>query len=167
MPPALLTEVWMYSTMKNDMENNYKINLNPEEPSSEQIAAHKDFDALLRKTGATTGEPPTTQQGASVRYIRLLSAAAAAALIGVLFYFGLSSNEQALPSAESYFAARPYVNPPLPQATPAFATIKVDANEGGVYEYKSGSRLVVPRAAFMDDRGSLISGEVELKYREY
>jgi hypothetical protein len=43
----------------------------------------------------------------------------------------------------------------------------VDVNQGGVYEYQSGSRLVVPAAAFMDDYGKLVEGEVEIKYREY
>ena len=146
--------------------DNYKINLNSEPLSSEDIAKHMDFDALLEQV-QTTPEPP--QQKPYIRWMGYAvgAIALAASLIGALFFFGLSSNEDALPNAEIYFASQPYVNPPLEEAQQKFASFKVDANEGGVYEYESGSRLVVPKAAFMDDRGNLISGEVEIKYREY
>jgi len=43
----------------------------------------------------------------------------------------------------------------------------VDAHKGGVYEYGNGSKITVPARAFVYEDGSEVTGEVELKYREF
>jgi len=45
--------------------------------------------------------------------------------------------------------------------------MKIDANKGGVYEHKTGSRIVIPQSAFVDDKGALIEGDVDIRYREF
>lgn len=143
------------------MKKNYKIIVNPKQPSSEQIAQHMDFDALLDQLEADKGQKGSGR----IRQLYYYGGAAAAAIALLLIFWGINTanyEEQ----QQAYFAEKPYVMPPIADVEPTFASYKVDVNQGGVYEYESGSRLVVPAAAFMDDRGQLITGEVEIRYRE-
>lgn len=150
------------------MSNNYHIRFNQQPPSSEDIAKHKDFDALLTQFQAEkeTAPQPVRRRPARIRQLYYVSGAVAAALIGALLIIGIPDFSGSALSEKEYFAQQDYVNPPLNHIKPTFASFKVDVNQGGVYEYESGSRIVVPAAAFMNDYGSLISGEVEIFYRE-
>lgn len=152
---------------------NYNFKKNNPEPSSEDIARHKDFEQLLAQMGDAV--PETTAQTVQMNPLRKayiwVGAVAAVLLIGVLLYVGI---QQQLPDAAEFYAAedlyfeqQPYVNAPLSQVQPKFASFKVEANQGGTFEYENGSKLVVPVAAFMDDYGNLIEGEVDIKYREF
>lgn len=147
------------------MRKNYNIKLNPEKLSSEDIAKHKDFDALLHQH--RKGDPPR-RSGRRLRLI-YIGSAVAAAIAGILFYFNIfdqPSVETPVLSNEAYFAQQDFVRSPLEQVRPTFTEHRVDADEGGTYDFASGSRLVIPSKAFMDDRGRLIRGEVDIHYRE-
>lgn len=150
------------------MKNNYIIKLNPKKLSSEDIARHQDFDALLKQfeTEKTTQPAPETAKIRRIRPMYYYIGAAAAAMIGLLVYFTAGVDNYAA-EAEEFYASRDYVDAPIESAKPQFASHKIDANQGGVYQYRSGSRVVVPASAFVNDRGELVEGEVEIKYREY
>lgn len=144
------------------MGKNYDIKINPEEPSRQVIERHMDFDAVLKQYQSAQ------HKGSRARIVSLLYiAVAAAAATGMFFLaFHFINAGSTPPDAVAYFAAQPYVNPPLAQIQPTFEHKKINVNQGGVYEYESGSRLVVPAAAFMNDRGQLVEGEVDILYRE-
>lgn len=143
------------------MKKNYKIVINPQMPSEEQVARHMDFDALLEQLDTSQSE---SKKG-RIRPLYYYASAAAAAVVLLVVFLVSQPENNSLQSAQ-YFAERPYVLPPIQDIEPEFKKYKVSVNQGGVYEYESGSRLVVPAAAFMDDRGKLIEGEVEIRYRE-
>lgn len=143
------------------MKKNYKIIVNPKQPSQEQIAQHMDFDALLDKLEADKGQ----KNAGRIRRLYYYGGAAAAAIALLLVVWGINPADYEQQQM-AYFEEKPYVMPPIADVEPTFTSYKVDVNQGGVYEYESGSRLVVPAAAFMDDRGKLITGEVEIRYRE-
>lgn len=158
------------------MSNNYDIRRNLKQPSSEQIAQYRDFDALLEKYKQAA--PDENEQGATViemqaragrpAIIRRLSyiAAAAAVLAGIFFVFNWLQKPTSALTETEYFAQQPFVNPPLETLQPQAVAYKINVAKGGVYEVKTGSKLVVPREAFMNDRGELIQGDVDLYYRE-
>lgn len=152
------------------MGNNYNFKINPQQPSSEDIHQQMDFDALLSKYQAGTEEAPAgktaPRRPLRVRYLTYISSAAAAIALLLLAINFLNQPKPEVVEAK-YFANRPLVDQPLEKAVARFASFRVDVNQGGVFEYESGSRLVVPAAAFMDDYGKLVEGEVEIKYREY
>lgn len=60
-----------------------------------------------------------------------------------------------------------YLNPPIAGADVPFSSDKLDAAKGDTLVYKTGSVVVIPPNAFMDKEGNLVSGEVELKFREF
>ena len=149
------------------MKNNYNIKLNPKKLSSEDIARHQDFDALLKQFEMETTQP--VQKTAKIRKMRPLYyyiGAAAAAMIGLLLYFTVGGDNYE-EQAKQFFAAQDYVVAPIESAKAQFTSYDVNVNQGGVYEYRSGSRLVVPAAAFVNDRGELVEGDVQIRYREY
>ncbi len=144
------------------MPHNYRIRIDQEEPSREEIHSHMDFDALL----ATHASQQEARRPLRIRRLVYLTSAAAAAILLLFMWQPLNRLLQA-PSAGDYFASQPYVNPPSLSLAPTVASPKaVDAYKGGIIEYPSGSRIVVPAAAFMNDRGRLIGGDVEVHYRE-
>ncbi len=145
-----------------DMKNNYNIKINNNEPSSEQIAKHKDFDALLKAHAGTT--PPPKAVAGMGKIVKMGIGAlitGAAALVMLFFAPGLLRNNTGDDIVERK------VSPPIPQAQKVFASYKVNANQGGVYEYGNGSKITVPARAFVYEDGSEVTGEVDLKYREF
>ena len=153
------------------MGDNYNFKINPKLPSSEDIAKHQDFAALLQQFEESQSTPLLRRKSAIVRRMRYVGAWAAAAAVALLLVFmGTNTNksiEVYQKEQATYFAALPYVNPPLPKAQPQLANFKVQANQGGIYEYESGSKLIIPAEAFLNDRGKLVEGDVDIKYREY
>lgn len=144
------------------MENNYKFRFGTEAPSSEDIRQRMDFDALMGQF-----EQGQQQQRGQlrVRYLAYAVAAIAAAVALLLLAPNLLRPSTLTP--EDWFDSQPFVQAPLPDMQPDFNTQTLaDAYQGGVIEYPSGSRMVVPAMAFMNDRGKLITGEVTIHYRE-
>lgn len=148
--------------MKKDF---YNIKINPPQPSSEDIAKHQDFDALLAQfKEAPQPEESESERKPRVIWLRYAAAVAAVFLLAVMVR-GLLQGEKGM-SEEQFFASQPFINPPLDEIKPTFASAKINANQGGIYEYKNGSKLIVPAAAFRNTDGQLVEGEVEIEYRE-
>ncbi len=145
------------------MKNHYDIRINSKQPSSSDISKYKNFDALLETYQATV--KPQRQSQPRLVYIATAIAVAAAACMLVYFNFFGSAFQPSLTEQE-YFAQQPFINPPFEKIQPVATVKKVNATQGGVYELPSGSRLIVPREAFMNDRGAQVEGEVDIHYRE-
>lgn len=58
------------------------------------------------------------------------------------------------------------VSAPFKETVP-FATTKVSADSGGVLTLESGSRITLPANALVDKNGNPVTGEVDLKFREF
>ena len=143
--------------MKN---KNYNIKLNPKNLSSREINKHKDFDALLQLANTVPTKKPF-----NVKTLYYLAGSVAAALLVGFLYFGLSAG-QGMTTTE-YLASQPYVNPPLENIKPVYQTAVINVDQGGEYVYESGSKITVPPAAFVDNDGQLVKGDVDIKYREF
>ncbi len=145
------------------MGKNYKILINPSPPDPERIKANKDFDALMKRVAAE----PAPARVRPLRRLYIYAAAAAAALIGiVLAFFVLSSDLSYEEKAEAYFASQPYINPPLQHVKLNPAVAEVDANLGDTLTFKSGSRLIIPTDAFINDQGEAVRGIVDIEFIE-
>ncbi|MFK7982825.1 MAG: hypothetical protein AB8G86_22785 [Saprospiraceae bacterium] len=149
------------------MENNYNFKINQPPLKKTDIEKHKDFDALMKRM--ETAPPPQKQlKVASKKAYYWIGGIAATLLIGILafgnlFQEGISGKNTTI----AYLATQPYVNPPMKELAEKGETIIVNANEGGVYKFASGSKMVVPRSAFANSYGALIEGEVEIHLKEY
>ncbi len=148
------------------MGKNYHIQFNPEEPSREKIQQHQDFDALLSAYEKDKAPAPRARIRVLRRYTYPAAAATVAAVLAFFFFRPDPAADNYRATADAFFAGQAHVNPPIESIAPDYASFAVDASQGGVYEYQSGSRLVVPRAAFVNDRGRAVTGEVNIHYRE-
>ncbi len=146
------------------MSNKYHILRNQKQPSSEDIARHKDFDALLAKyQAAPVAKRP---QGAIVRRLTYAAVVLAAAASVLLVFRIFTAPAEAILTEQAYFAQLPALHPPIEALQPTYSTQKVNTTTGGAYDTPSGARIVVPTQAFMNDRGELIEGDVNLHYRQ-
>ena len=141
------------------MKKNYDIRLNPQPLTKAQIARHKDFDGLLKQYQTLPRQRPIVRR-------LIWVGAIAASLVGIFLFFQLTGTQDFYQKQQAYFNSKTFVNQPLVNVKPTFASYKVNPNEGGVYKYPSGSQVVVPAAAFVNENGQTLSGEVTLHYRE-
>jgi hypothetical protein len=63
--------------------------------------------------------------------------------------------------------AKPCIHAPLEGINIPYTTYKVNAENGGTFDFKTGSKIVVPKNSFVDESGKLLKGEIELRYREF
>lgn len=156
-----------YSWIVISMKKRYNIELNPPKLSSEQIAKHKDFNALLQQFEAEQpkeeGQPRVVGFGWRTRRFKFAAAAA------VLLLFSTVAWQMFQPATNTIAIrhAAPFINPPLEKLQKAFITFEVDAAIGGTFEYGDGTRIVVPPYAFVDKEGKKVLGTVFLMYREF
>ena len=151
------------------MKQNYNINRNYKPPSNDDIAKQQDFAALMKRF-EQEAPAEVTPQRSPLRVLPWVGALAMAAMLAGWFFFVNSGKtvEEYQQLNTQHFAENAFINPPFADIPAAqFASMKVDANKGGVYEHKTGSRIVIPQSAFVDDKGALIEGEVDIRYREF
>ena len=108
------------------MKKNYKINLNPKPVSSEEIAKFKDFDALLEQYHQA--KPPTPKVFNMRSRVFYITSIAAAAMLAFVLYVVIGFGETYTEKENQYFAQRDYVDPPMVNVKPQFASYKCNAN---------------------------------------
>ena len=146
------------------MENKYKIKWNASKPSAESIDKHKDFDALYKKFEQT--QPKKFKRRGKIG--KLLPWIGIAAAATVAFFFTIFGGPKEKPlKTKDFLAQQAYITPPVDEAVvKKFQSTHVDANQGGKVKIKSTTFHIPPRA-FINRAGNLVSGEVEIKLKEY
>lgn len=152
-----------------------KVNLNRTPLSPEEINAAMDFDGLLNPQAGVT------MKGSKIKYLKkgMYLISTAVVLIGGYYVWNLynstepNSIEQAsivVPDQEEFnepeALLKEVINPPLKGYEKDYNLATVNAQNGGIVRLGS-SDVIVPTNAFVDKDGNLISGDVELRYKEY
>ena len=149
------------------MRDQYDINKNYKAPSDDAINSKMDFDAVLRAAQEQRAEGDRVKTISSKRQVwKRVSAIAAA--VALLIALGLGFlKEDYHTKQEKYFTSKPFVNPPAVEAAkPVFASYRVPAYEGGIIEHETGSKITIPKEAFEYNNGDIVTGEVDILYRE-
>lgn len=155
-------------------QKNYNFKFNPPEPTSEQIRQKMDFDALLAQFEATA--PPEASPLRVVsnnsnrtrwrRSLMYVAGVAAAAMLALAIFMNIGGSDIENQVAERMLN-QPFVHPTMQKLEKAYKIFTLEGTQGGVFEYESGSKVTVPANAFVDENGALVTGEVELRYKEY
>ncbi|MEM8584910.1 MAG: hypothetical protein AAGF87_11600 [Bacteroidota bacterium] len=134
------------------MEHNYDIRFNRAEPSSDQIAKHSDFEALLAQHQAQ--EPIRTAKRRRIKPYMWAAAAAVLLLVGAFTF--LQSDSSDYPTTKDYFAAQPYVNPPAEFAAlpPYEALATKEAYIEEALLQNNEQRLLVSRMRLANEYGA-------------
>lgn len=163
------------------MKDNYNIKTNPPELSSEQISKHQDFDALFAKFQEADVSPKSeTVESTPVRSINkeskvspllkygtgALMAVAASVLLVFMIRQSMSTGNFEIPLDQINEAYA--LQAPLPTIQQAYSNLTVDdAENGETLNYESGSKIIVPASAFVDEKGKPVKGKVDIQYREF
>jgi hypothetical protein len=132
---------------------NFKINKNQTPLSDEEIAKGKNFNQLFKTYSAIK-----TPVFKSAKFWLASSALVVASIIALVLHYKL------LDAIESN---APFIHPPIAKADIQTNTFVLDADKDSTITYPSGSKIHVPAHAFTDDKGNLVSGPVQLHYREF
>lgn len=167
----------------------YKVNIDRQKPSSEEILAGRNFDELLKQYKAAPVEVVKKPFWKSGWFIG--SMATAAAVVGGIFIFtNQDSVEQ--PNKAPQIVQQPIIDsndsfatqnnstptsaftptkrkiaPPIPGLNVRNFSYKFKTALGGTFKHTSGTKVTFPANAFVDANGNPVSGNVEIQYREF
>lgn len=153
-----------------------KTNINRPEISSEEIAKGKNFNSVLNEQVTIT--KPLFKKGwflSSVVVATVGVITAISMLTGNPENDNVKTNPAATINADDAVLAefykneeaKPSINPPLEGVNIPYKIYKVIAEKGATLDFKTGSKMMIPQNAFVDENGKLLKGEVELRYREF
>ncbi len=166
-----MTSTFQLAHFKNIvMKKNYNFKKDPKNLSDAEISKHMDFDRVLKNaTANTSADPgiPKARKRPKLRWLKAVAGAAAAILAGALLFFGGIGKKDKINVENEVVIETPYVNPPFKNIKPVFASHKIKNSKGGVYEFESGSKVIVPDNAFVDKDGKPVKGKVDIKFREF
>jgi hypothetical protein len=138
------------------------------EISDQEIAKYKDFDTVIKSYIVI--KPPFYKTKWFISSVSL----AAAAVAALLLYFSVFHQPEIIKNQvinnNSILIGQKLPNqisPPIASMTIPSEKFTVDASRGGTITNKNGSHIHVPSKAFVDKKGKLVSGKVELRYREF
>jgi len=133
------------------MKKKYQVKIGKQSLSEEQIKSHRDFDRVY--------ESYKGQSRSIAGYSRLKWITVAASLIilaGIYLY-------QNLDTEKSYR----FITQPLEKVNVEFSSYTVDVSKGAALDYWTGSTIMIPPDAFIDKQGNVITGTVDINYREF
>ena len=153
-----------------------KTNNNRPEKKSEEISKGKNFDSVLKKHGTVT--KPLFKKS---WFLSSVVVATVGVIIAISMLTKNPENDNAATKPATTINAdngalaefykkeevKPTINPPLEGVNIPYKIYKVIAEKGATLDFKTGSKVVIPKNAFVDENGKLLKGEVELRYREF
>lgn len=169
----------------------YKVNIDRQKPSPEEILSGRNFDELLKQyKAAAPGQVVKKPFWKSGWFIGSI-AAAVAVVVGILIYTGNDSSEK--PTNAPQIVQQPMINttdssaavtnstapsntftptkrkiaPPLPGLNVRSFAYKFKTAIGGTFTHTSGTKVTFPANAFVDANGKPVSGNIEIQYREF
>lgn len=153
-----------------------KININRPEISSDEILKRKNFESVL-KQHTPMSKPlfknPWFFSGALVVVVAVAVATFLLKNNDAKLTNPVTADSQTLVDSVAladFYAqeeAKPCVNPPLAEINVPTTIYKVNAEKGATLEFKTGSKITIPKNSFVDGNGKLVKGDVELHYREF
>jgi hypothetical protein len=153
-----------------------KININRPNVSADEINKHKNFDSVLKNSTAAGSKPLFKKPW-------FLSAVVASVAVIVIAGLVLTNKNEKPPVVVNPVAdesdsirlaafykneeSKPCIAPPIEGLNVPYVIYKVNAEKGGKFDFKTGSKLTIPQNAFVDETGKPLKGEIELRYREF
>lgn len=155
-----------------------KVNINRPKLSSDEINQRKDFDSVLKNNPGIAAKPLLKKPW----FLSSLVVATVAIITTVVLlnkdpqlknadsYNGQSFiDTDSLELAQFYKAeeAKPCIAPPIEGLNIPYTVFNVNSEKGGKLDFKTGSKLTIPENVFVDEQGKPVTGEIELRYREF
>ncbi len=136
----------------------FNINTNPEKLSDAEMQQQMNFDSFMKGVKPATG---TAAKTGLLKSVKFYAWAAAAVAVGVTGFFMLRTPDA---PAEPLL---PFINPPVAQLDIPKDSYTINTAADTVLLHTTGSVLVIPQNAFVDEQGRDVTGTVQLNYREF
>lgn len=143
--------------------------------SSEEILKRKNFDSVLKQH--TVIHKPFYKNPWFLSGGGIAAVAAVTAIVLQLNNVDNTKNMAVKPEIttdsvvlESFYhaeEAKSCISPPLAGLDIPVTVYKVNAEKGATLDFKTGSKITIPKNSFVDGQGKTVKGEVELHYREF
>ncbi|MCW3072211.1 MAG: hypothetical protein JWO44_2101 [Bacteroidetes bacterium] len=153
-----------------------KVNINRPKLSADEINQHKNFDSVLKNSPGMGARPLLKKPWFLSGMVVVTAAIITTVLVlnkkeqqPVVAESVQTSDADSLALAAFYKAeeAKPCIAPPINGLDIPYTSFKVNAEKGAALDFKTGSKLNVPKDAFVDENGKPVKGDVELRYREF
>ncbi|MGL4596785.1 MAG: hypothetical protein ACRCYO_04620 [Bacteroidia bacterium] len=161
-----------------------KINTDRPQLTSEEILARRNFDGLLQQLPAASGQviqKPFWKSG------WFIGSFATVAVLAVGTWAYVSNKDAASQDAKNPLVQNPtvrqpdsnaptgsfmktsgaFIQPPLARLDIPFINRSLRVSQGGVLKFATGSQLKFPKNAFVDASGKAVSGQVDIRFREF
>lgn len=157
-----------------------KFNLNRPKVSDEEINKHKDFDKLVKQFK----EQSIQKARSDVNFLKNKKITYASVIAGVtvictLTYFTVFKKQNSTTNDKITTSAAPQTNkkpdtenknfifPPNKKLNVPYSSYKINSLKGGELSHSGGSKIKIPKTAFVNKQGQEIVGEIEIQYREF
>jgi hypothetical protein len=156
------------------MKHNYNIKVDPPMPSEEQIAKHKDFDAVLKRYEQVV---PQLHRKPLYKNPKAFLGLTLAGVIGFLVFQAVREEEKSektphattqeapLPPAIRDAAANAFLQAPIPDGAPQLHNLTVSADKPALALLQNGSTIEVPKDAFETMDGQSAKGDIQVSVR--
>lgn len=149
-----------------------KLNINRKPLSEEDFKKAENFEEVLSRYNLSAGDggngSSSSGSGSLFKSPWFWGLGGGAAVLAVLLFFML--NNQEVESEDNHggdlLTEQKLIAPPLEGLEILNANYTISAESGGVIDHY-GTEIMVPEQAFTDESGGLVSGEVEIRYREF
>lgn len=139
------------------MMKRYKVNVGRKKLTAKDIDKYMNFDEFISAAPAAAGAQAGWLAKAGWATKAMVTASAAAVVaVAAYFIFGSAGAKQDR-----------FIDPPMESLTIPFSGFMIDAAKDTIIVHESGSAITVPANAFEDSKGQPVSGEIELRYREF
>ena len=141
-----------------------KINLNRPEISSAEIAKRKNFDSVL-KQAKPLGAKPLIKKPWFLSTVVAVTVAVVVTVVLTNKDKGIENNQLIVENKtstsdslalEAFYKeqeAKPCIAPPIAGLNVEYTTYKVIAEKGASLDFKTGSKITIPKNAFTDEKG--------------
>lgn len=155
-----------------------KFNIDRPKVSDDEINKHKDFDKLVRQFKEQSIQKARSDKSwwknKSIKYAAVISGITVVCTVTYLALFNKpksTSNDKIITQSTSKtesVSPQPtaFIKPPLAKVNTTYTRYKVDNNKGADINHPSGSKIRIPKNSLVNKQGELITGEVEILYRE-
>ncbi len=163
-----------------------KFNLNRPKISDEEINEHKDFDKLVKQFKRQSIEKAKSDgnflKNKKATYATVIAGLAVVCTVTYFTVFNKQNKQTAtndktntlntINKAKEVNKKKNFIAPPSQKLNVPYNSYKVNAQKGGELAHHTipmaiGTKIKVPKNAFVNKEGKEIIGDIEIKYREF
>jgi hypothetical protein len=155
-----------------------KFNIDRPKISDDEINKHKDFDKLVKQFKEQSLQKARSDKSwwknKSIKYAAVISGITVVCTVTYLALFNnpkTTSHDQiitqnATNTESTSSKTQAFIKPPIDKVKMNYSRYKVDNTKGGEIKHHSGSKIKILKNSLVNKQGELITGEVEILYRE-